>query len=97
MTDHAVTVRCLPDDAGWACTVTVGADPAATRHQVTVRADDLARLAPMGMTAEELVRASFAFLLEREPRESILRAFDLTVIARYFPDYEREIRRRVGA
>ena len=34
---------------------------------------------------EDLVRASFAFLLEREPSESILREFDLTVIGRYFP------------
>jgi len=29
--------------------------------------------------------------LEREPKESILRAFDLTVIRRTFPAYEREI------
>ncbi len=39
-------------------------------------------------------RASFTFLLEREPRESILRDFDPTVIGRYFPAYEREIRSR---
>ena len=39
----------------------------------------------------DLVRRSFVFLLEREPKESILRSFDLPVIGRYFPDYEREI------
>lgn len=39
----------------------------------------------------DLVEASFAFLLEREPKESILREFDLTVIGRYFPEYEQEI------
>ena len=39
----------------------------------------------------DLVRRSFAFLLEREPKESILRSFDLPVIGRYFPDYERTI------
>ena len=38
---------------------------------------------------------SFRFLLEREPKESILRSFDLTVISRYFSEYEREITRRV--
>jgi hypothetical protein len=43
-----------------------------------------------------LVEASFAFLLEREPNESILRTFDLTVIGRYFPDYEREIGQRLA-
>ena len=44
-------------------------------------------------SAEELVRRSFEFLLEREPKESILSRFDLTVISRYFPEYERLISR----
>jgi hypothetical protein len=42
-----------------------------------------------------LVKESFHFLLEREPKESILRSFDLTVIGRYFPAYERQIARRL--
>jgi hypothetical protein len=42
------------------------------------------------------VGASFAFLLERELKESILRDFDLNVIPRYFPDYEREIGHRLA-
>ena len=41
-----------------------------------------------------LVRASFEFLLEREPVGSILPRFDLTVIERYFPEWRAEIRRR---
>ena len=43
-----------------------------------------------------LVEASFAFLLERETKESILREFDLPVIGRYFPEYEPEIGRRLA-
>jgi hypothetical protein len=39
-------------------------------------------------SAEELVRDSFAFLLGRESKEAILREFDLSVIQRYFPEYE---------
>jgi hypothetical protein len=38
-----------------------------------------------------LVRASFAFLLDREPASSILPKFSLDVIPRYFPEYRREI------
>jgi hypothetical protein len=38
------------------------------------------------------VTRSFDFLLAREPAEAILRRFDLMVIARYFPDFERSIR-----
>ena len=48
------------------------------------------RYAP-GATPEALVEASFRFLLEREPKESILRSFDVSVIGRYFPEFEREI------
>jgi hypothetical protein len=65
-----------------------------SHHQVRVSRADLARLAPGASDPASLVEASFAFLLEREPMESILREFDLTVIGTYFPDYEREIRQR---
>ena len=37
--------------------------------------------------------ATFRFLLDREPKESILTRFDVTVIARYFPEFERELPR----
>ena len=69
----------------------VGNDPGATMYDVTVAAEDLARLAPTGTTVEALVTASFVYLLDREPRESILPRFDLRVISRYFPGYETEI------
>ena len=47
------------------------------------------------MEPEELIRKSFEFLLEHEPKESILSRFDLTVISRYFPEYEGEIKKRL--
>jgi len=67
-----------------------------TRHHVTLRKADYERLAGGRATPEALVTESFRFLLEREPKESILRSFDLTVIGRYFPSYEREIQRLLG-
>jgi len=79
----------------WACAVTVGDDPGATYHNVEVAAADLERLSPGAQDPEALVRAAFEFLLTREPRESILRAFDLTVIGRYFPGWEGEVRKRL--
>ena len=95
MTDSAdVAVACDPEPGGWTCRVTVGGPGATTTHDVTVRAEDLARLAPGATDPTDLVRRSFAFLLEREPKTSILRRFDLPVIGRYFPDYEAAITRR---
>ena len=64
-------------------------------HQVTLDPKDHARLAGDTAEPEKLIRKSFEFLLEREPKESILARFDLSVIRRYFPDYEREIRKRL--
>ncbi|HEY8201967.1 MAG TPA: hypothetical protein VII47_11500 [Actinomycetota bacterium] len=58
-----------------------------TRHEVTVRRETVSALGWPG-TLEELVRRSFEFLLAREPKESILHSFDLSVIGRYFPEYE---------
>lgn len=88
-----IIVSCEPDGDDWRCSVTIGDDPAATRHQVAVSDEDLVRLAPAGTSVERVVEASFAFLLEREPRESILRSFDLLEISGYFPEYEPELRR----
>lgn len=83
---------------GWSCTVTLREDgvPVST-HQVRVRLSDLERLAPDASDPTALVKASFAFLLERESPRSILRSFDLLDIARYFPEYENTIRHAIHA
>jgi hypothetical protein len=80
---------------GWDCAVAVH-DGGETHHTVHVARDDLARLAPGASDPVGLVEESFAFLLEREPKEAILREFDLSVIGRYFPDYERVIGQRMS-
>jgi hypothetical protein len=55
----------------------------------------LAQLAP-GREPDEVVREAFVFLLEREPRTSIMRRFELPVIGRFFADFEPEMTRRLG-
>ncbi len=77
------------------CQVTVSERGGATHHRVTLGKADYERLTGGKATPEALVAESFRFLLEREPKESILRSFDLTVIGRYFPGYEREIVKRL--
>ena len=61
-------------------------------HRVTLADEDCTRLTTGKIAPEELIRRSFEFLLEHESKESILARFDLTVISRYFPQYEREIK-----
>jgi len=75
--------------------VTIADGEGQTTHRVTVPAGFAVRLGGAAGSTDELVRLSFEFLLEREPKESILREFDITLIARYFPEYEDELRDRL--
>jgi hypothetical protein len=75
--------------------VTVREGQSETRHRVTLKKSDYAELVGEETRPEALVEESFRFLLEREPKESILRSFDLLVIGRYFPEYRREIAQRL--
>ena len=64
-----------------------------TRHRVTMATKTCERLAAGNSEPEAVVEAAFRFLLDREPKESILGAFDVTVISRYFPEFEKELPR----
>jgi hypothetical protein len=77
--------------------VTVREGGSETVHHVSAAAADVRRIGGGAVSGVELVRRSFEFLLEREPKEAILRRFDLPVIGRYFADYERELRSRLGS
>jgi hypothetical protein len=70
--------------------VTVEERGTVSSHEVTVWPSDIERYAP-GATPEQLLQASFEFLLEREPKEAILKRFELPVIERYFPEYRSTI------
>lgn len=70
--------------------VTIREGGGQTRHAVSLSDDDCARLGKK-RPAEAVVEAAFRFLLDREPKESILPRFDLMVIAHYFPEFEQEL------
>ena len=66
-----------------------------TTHQVTVP-ERLGQRLELRDDLERVVRESFRFLLEREPATSILAQFSLSDISRYFPEYPRELERRLS-
>ncbi len=76
------------DDTNFRVTV---AGSTTTTHEVTVQADYALKLTAGKLNTAQLVEKSFEFLLARESNTSIFRSFDLSVIARYFPDYESVI------
>ena len=64
-----------------------------THHHVTMARETCELLTAGKHTPERCLEAAFRFLLDREPKESILSRFDVTVISRYFPEFERELPR----
>ena len=64
-----------------------------TRHQVTISEAYYAWLTNGSCQPEHCVEAAFRFLLDREPKEAILSRFDISVISRYFPDFEAKLPR----
>ena len=82
-----VEIDVIAEGDAYRVTVT---DRGSSTHLVSVAPSDLERLAEGG-TVDELIEGSFRFLLDREPKESIMGRFDLSVISRYFPEYESAI------
>jgi hypothetical protein len=70
--------------------VTVREANSSTRHRVTMSESDYKRLSGERVSEELCLEAAFRFLLDREPKEQILKQFNVTVIARYFPEFARE-------
>lgn len=70
---------------GDAFRVTVTDARSTTAHTVTASNDVIDALG--GGAPERLIEASFRFMLDREPKESILSRFDLMIIGRYFSDF----------
>lgn len=65
------------------------------RYNVTLDENYYQELTGGKINKEELIKKSFEFLLEREPKESILSKFNLRVISRYFPEFEDKIKDKI--
>jgi hypothetical protein len=66
-----------------------------SQHVVTLSEQDYRSLSGGKIEPVELIKRSFEFLLAREPKEAILSSFDLPLISHYFPEFERELKRRI--
>ena len=88
-----IEVRRVAGDDPLAFEVVVREGKGESRHQVTMSRAMCERLTAGTYTPEACLEAAFRFLLDREPKESILGRFDVTVISRYFPEFERELPR----
>jgi hypothetical protein len=92
-----IAVQRTRDDDPMEFEVLVEESRSESRHQVTMSRATWSRLGAGVESPEACVEAAFRFLMDREPKESILGRFDLTDINRYFPDFERELPRYLAA
>ena len=83
--------RIEEDQEPLAFCVIVGEDHSETKHEVTMAHATYQKLSGGKVSPERCVQAAFEFLLDREPKESILSRFDVTVISKYFPSFERDL------
>ncbi|MBI4259637.1 MAG: hypothetical protein HY658_03630 [Actinobacteria bacterium] len=85
--------RTSDDERGFGFEVTVGEGGSRSVHQVTLSRADHDELGAGSDSPEAFVESCFRFLLDREPKESILSRFDVRDIGRYFPEFRDEILR----
>jgi hypothetical protein len=88
-----IEVKRVGDDNPLKFEVVVQDDGSESRHLVTMTRRTYEQLTAGKHTPERCLEAAFRFLLDREPKESILGHFDVTVVSRYFPEFERELPR----
>ena len=80
-------------DDGWTFMVELGYGDGLIEYLVDVDRAYWTKLTDRRIEPEELVRVTFKFLLDKEPKELILKRFNLSDIQGYFPNYEIEIKR----
>jgi hypothetical protein len=88
-----IHIRRIADGDPLAFEVVVREGGGETHHHVTISRHEGDRLTGGEHSPERCVEAAFRFLLDREPKEAILKRFDVTVIRRYFPDFEQHLPR----
>jgi hypothetical protein len=88
-----IEVRCTDTGDPLKFEVVVREGKSESRHLVTMARDTYERLSAGRHGPEHCLEAAFQFLLDREPKESILARFDVTAISRYFPEFEQELPR----
>lgn len=80
-----------PTDDGWLFTVWLGEDEERTEHMVVLDREYWEKLTKGVGTPADIIKKSFEFLLQREVQGMVLKSFDLRVIKKYFPEFEKEI------
>lgn len=78
---------------GWTFLVELGHGEGLIEYWIDVDKDYWTRLTSRRIEPTELVAVTFKFLLDKAPKELILKKFNLADVAGHFPMYESEVKR----
>lgn len=93
ISDRASIESMSRDASGWTFIVEVGeSDQDYTSHTVRLDDDYYQELTDGQVDPEVVIEQAFAYLLEREEKESIAPSFDLDIIGKYFPGFELDLK-----
>ena len=90
MSNHRIIVKKQYDLDILKFQVTIEEASERTTHVIRIK-DSFLDLLPKDHSDEEIVIAAVRFLLDREPKETILSNFDISMIPNYFPNFLSEI------
>jgi len=80
---------------GWSYQVKLDQGSSQHQYSVTLSRSDYDQWSNGQVQPEQVIKAAFDFLLEREPASAILSQFDCSVIRRYFPEVDRELPKKL--
>ena len=92
------TINIGPETEGknqWAYEVSVSDGGSDYYYDVTLNWSDYDLWSRGRVAPQHVVRATFEFLLAREPASAILRRFDCSLVRRYFPEVDAELPRMI--
>lgn len=92
--DIRVTEHTQRED-GWTFLVEVGHGEGLIEYFVDLDKSYWDRITSRRVEPTELIKATFKFLLEKEPKEIILKKFNVSDVAGYFPTFENEIKKSI--
>lgn len=86
-----ITVKPLDSDNGWRYKVFLEEDGERRIYDVSLCKKFYAKLDTKA-SQEEVVKQTFCFLLDNEPKESIFHSFEIKTVSRYFPKFVKTIK-----
>ena len=82
-------------EEGWTFLVELGRGDNLIEYYVDVGREYWTRLTGRRVEPADLVESTFKFLLDKEPKEMIMKKFNLSDVSKSFPQYEGEIKANV--